>query len=463
MTMSGEEGQSLTAAERFGRAAKVFLDPRMLVVLLLGFSSGLPLALSGSTLLIWMQDTGVDLGIIGLYSLVGTAYTFKFFWAPLVDAYDIPLLGRLLGHRRGWLIFTQVLLMAAICLLGSLDPLTAPLLIAVAAVGVAAVSATQDIVIDAFRVEYLRVDQQAAGMTYFVAAYRVGMLVSGGGTVWLVGYLEAQGVDRSLVWSYGYAATALLVLLGMAAVLMAKEPASERPPEETESESGDPAQKRMGRFLRTATEAFKDFLQKNDAILILLFVVLFKLCDVFAGVMTGPFVIDIGFDKTTYAEIVKGVGFFATLIGGFAGGVIARAMPLFRALFIAGVLQMVSNLVFCWQAWVGVDPAALALTISAENFTGGVGTVIFVAYLSSLCTSRAFTATQYALLSALAAVGRTTLGAGSGFLADWLGWIAFFAASALAALPGLALLIYLQSRGDFAPIHAQEKSVSEAA
>jgi MFS transporter, PAT family, beta-lactamase induction signal transducer AmpG len=454
--MAGSEpADRLSVLERLARAGAVFLDRRVLIILLLGFSSGLPLALSGSTLLLWMKDRGVDLGTIGLYSLVGLPYTIKFLWAPLVDAFDVPFLGRLLGHRRGWLILSQLLLMAAICYLGSLDPLKAPGLIAIAALMVATASATQDIVIDAFRVEYLRVDEQAAGMAYYVAAYRIGLLVSTAGTVAIVAALEAAGVDRSVTWAYGYAATAVFLVIGMAAALMASEPETERKGAEGEQTSA-----LVLRFFRTAYDAFADFLTKRDAILILVFVVLYKLADTFAGVMTGPFVLSIGFDKATYAAIVKGVGLAASIIGGLAGGLLARALPMSRALLLAGVLQMLVNLVFCWQAKVGANPAALALTITVDNFGSAVGTVIFVAYLSALCTSRAHTATQFALLTALSAVGRTTLASVSGFIAETIGWGWFFVFSTIAGIPGLLLLWWLIGRGDFKGIEKREEAVA---
>ena len=443
-------------AERFARAAAVFLDRRVLIVLVLGFSSGLPLALSGSTLLLWMKDVGVDLGTIGLYALVGIPYTLKFLWAPIVDAFEVPGLGKALGHRRGWLVFSQLLLMGAIVFLGGQDPLQAPLMIALAAVVVAAASATQDIVIDAFRVEYLKTDQQAAGMAYFVAAYRLGMLVSTAGTVFIVAYLEYKGVDRSVVWFWGYAAMAVLVLVGMGAALLAEEP-REKEREAEVAALGEREGNPLLRFGRTAYDAFADFLAKPFALLILLFIVLYKLCDTFAGVMTGPFVLAIGFDKASYAAIVKGVGLIASLLGGLAGGVLARALPLPRALLYAGLLQMFSNLVFSWQAWMGVNHAALTATITVENFTGAIGTVVFIAYLSALCTSPAHTATQFALLTALAAVGRTTLSSMSGFVAESAGWIVFFALTALAAIPGLALLLYLQQRGAFREIDQHER------
>ena len=458
--MTAAEGtRKPSLGERWARAAAVFLDPRVLIILLLGFSSGLPLALSGSTLLLWMKDVGVDLGTIGLFSLVGVPYTIKFLWAPIVDAFQVPILGPMLGHRRGWLVFSQILLMAAIVLLGFQNPLVSPWMVALAAVIVATASATQDIVIDAFRVEYLPTENQAAGMAYFVAAYRIGMLVSTAGAVALVAYFEHIGVDRSLVWTYGYAVMAAFVVIGMIAALLAKEPrAKER--EAEAAASGEREANPLFRFFRAAYAAFADFFSKRDALLILVFVVLFKLTDTFAGVMTGPFVLDIGFDKASYAAIVKGVGLVASLLGGVAGGLLARALPMSRALLVAGILQALANFTFSWLAWLGVNHLGLAVAISTENFTSAIGTVVFVAYLSALCTSPAHTATQFALLTALASFGRTTLSSITGYMAEATGWIVFFALCAAAAIPGLLLLWLLTKRGDFTEIEAREQAAN---
>ena len=446
------------AADRpsFAEAVAVFFKPRVLIVLLLGFASGLPLALSGSTLSVWMTESGVDLKTIGLFSLVGLPYTIKFLWAPLVDALNVPLLSRWLGRRRGWLVFSQLILIATIVFLGLQNPTAAPALVAFGAVLVAAASATQDIVIDAFRVESLDTSEQAAGMAGYVAAYRIGMLASGAGVLVLVTWFESIGVDRGSVWAWGYAAASAAMIVGLAATLLAREPAApERPVVD-----GNPLQ-RVG---ATAFGAFSAFLTRESAILILLFVVLYKFCDAFAGALTAAFVIDIGFDKATYAAVVKGVGLAAALAGGFAGGMIARALPLATSLWIGGILQMASNFVFSWQAWMGVDTAALTATIIVENFTGAIGTVIFVAYLSALCGDRAHTATQFALLTALAAVGRTTLASGSGYIAVATGWAWFFAITAVAAIPSLFLLWWLQRRGHFAKLQpAQNLPVTEEA
>jgi PAT family beta-lactamase induction signal transducer AmpG len=434
----------------FADVFTVYLRPRVLIVMLLGFASGLPLALSGSTLAVWLTESDINLGTIGLFSLVGIPYTIKFLWAPLVDALDIPWLSQRFGRRRGWLIFSQFLLIAAIVLLGFTDPTANISLVVFCAVLVAAASATQDIVIDAFRVESLETSEQGAGMAGYVAAYRVGMLVAGAGILALVAWFEYRGIPKGPAWTWGYLVAAALMGVGLIATMLGREPEGiERPPVKT---AGDV----INRVVTTAYGAFADFVTRPSWIAILLFVLLYKFCDAFAGVLTAPFVLKIGFDKETYAAIVKGVGFAAALIGGFAGGMIARALPLSTSLWIGAILQMASNFVFSWQAVVGASIPALTFTIVVENFTGAIGTVIFVAYLSALCGERAHTATQYALLTALAAVGRTVLASGGGFVAEATGWFLFFFVTALSAIPSFFLLAWLQARGHFAAFEKQK-------
>lgn len=456
MTASVTSEPVLSRRERIRQVITVYTERRVLIILFLGFSSGLPLALSGSTLAIWMVDRGLDLGAIGLFSLTGLPYTVKFLWAPLVDAWHIPVLSRLLGRRRAWIVFSQILLIGTILFLGSLDPLAMPALVAMAAVMLAIASATQDIVIDAFRVESLDIDQQAAGMAVFVPAYRVGMLAATAGVIGFVAWLEGTGVGIGNVWFFGYTLMAMLVLVGTGAALLAFEPRTHVDPAIEDGETP------LVRLARTAYGAFSDFLGRPHVWAILLFVLLFKFCDALAGVMTGPFVIRIGFDKAAYATIVQGVGFAAVLLGGFAGGLIARALPMTTLLWTAAILQMTSNLVFSWLAWVGTNNTALAVAITVENFAGGIGTVIFVAYLSSLCTNPLHTATQFALLSAIAAIGRTVLASFGGFIADATGWILFFIITALAGIPALALLAYLQAKGHFEDIEAEKEKAALA-
>jgi PAT family beta-lactamase induction signal transducer AmpG len=436
------------ARPSFADTLAVYLKPRVLIVLFLGFSAGLPLALSGSTLLVWMREAGVDLGTIGLFALVGTPYTIKFLWAPVVDALDVPVLAPLLGRRRGWLVLSQLLLIVAIVLLAFCDPAQAPwYLVFGAAVLVAAASATQDIVIDAFRIESLPENEQGAGAASYVAAYRIGALASTAGVLFLVSGFEDYGFGKGAAWTAGYLVMAALVVVGIVATLIATEP--EKSAAATREHA---AHERESPFVRVATAAyasFAEFLTRDMAIVVLAFVVLYKFCDAFAGALTPAFVIDLGFSRNDYAAIVKGVGLAATLIGGFAGGALARAYPLVTSLWIGAFLQMASNLVFSWQALVGVNLWALTVTIIVENFTGAIGTVIFVAYLSALCNNPLHTATQYALLTALSAVGRTYLSAAAGFVAERTGWPLFFALSALTALPSLVLLVWLQQRGHF--------------
>jgi len=425
----------------------VYLQPRVLIVLMLGLSSGLPLALSGSTLLVWMREAGVDLGTIGLFALVGTPYTLKFIWAPLIDALHVPFFTRALGRRRGWLVFSQMLLIVAILLLALADPAQSPLFVALGALLVAATSSTQDIVVDAFRVESLPESEQAAGMAAYVAAYRIGMLISTAGVLFLVSGFESTGIARTSAWMWGYAAMAALVLIGTVTALMATEPE-----QSAQAEAATRNESAVTRVFHAAVGAFSEFLSRKDALAALAFVVLFKFTDAFSGTMTAPFVIDLGFTRNDYAAIVKGVGLAATLIGGFAGGFVARRYALAASLWIGAVLQAVANLAFSWLAIVGVNQWALALAISVENFTSAIGTVIFVAYLSALCRNPLHTATQYALLTALAAVGRTYLSAGAGYVAQATGWPVFFMISVLVAVPSLILLLWLQRRRHFAAL-----------
>jgi len=448
----------------------VYTKKRVLIVLLLGFSSGLPLALSGSTLLVWMRESGVDLGTIGLFALVGTPYTLKFLWAPLVDALHVPLFTRVFGRRRGWLLFSQLLLIVSILVLALTDPARSPLFVALGALLVAATSSTQDIVVDAFRIESLPENEQAAGVASYVAAYRIGMLVSTAGELFIVSGFESSGMgftklvtgigtgslaliieglhravdERASAWMWGYVVMAGLVLIGTITALAATEPAqSVRAEAATQTDSG------FIRVARAAIGAFSEFLSRKDALAVLAFVVLFKFTDAFSGTMTAPFVIDLGFSRNDYAAIVKGAGLAATLIGGFAGGSIARRCSLTTTLWIGGVTQAVANLSFSWLAVVGTNQWALAFAITCENFTSAIGTVIFVAYISALCRNPLHTATQYALLTALSAVGRTYLSSGAGYVAKAAGWPLFFVICVVVAVPSLILLAWLQKRGHF--------------
>jgi PAT family beta-lactamase induction signal transducer AmpG len=432
-------------------AVTVYFRRRVLIVILLGFSAGLPFALSGGTLKAWMADRGVDPGTIGMVALFSLPYTIKFLWAPIVDALRVPWLSERLGRRRGWLVATQLLLMATILVLASCDPVAAPLVAGLGAVLVAFASATQDIVIDAYRIESLPTEEQAAGMAGYVGAYRIGTLVSGAGVLYLTALLEGQGLSKEVVWPIAYAVAAALVVVGLIAVLLGREPEDRAPRSEPEAKADA-----VRRVFRTAWGAFADFLSRDAAIAVLVFVVLYKLCDALAGNMIETLLLSaLKYDKETVAAVAKGVGVAATLIGGFAGGAVARAIPLAPALWLGAVLQMVSNLAYLWLYYQPVGAWPLTVAIVVENFTGGVGTVIFVAYVSALCGNPLHTATQFALLTALASFGRTVIAAGTGYVVEGVGWPLFFISTVAAALPGLVLMAWLQRRGHFAPLDAE--------
>jgi len=428
-------------------AFAVYCKRRVLIVLLLGFSSGLPLVLVGSTLQAWMTQSGVDVRTIGLFAAVGIPYSVKFLWAPFADALDIPVLSPLLGRRRGWLLFTQLWLMAAIVLLGLTNPSVSAGIVALGALFVATASATQDIVIDAFRVESLEESEQAAGLASYIAAYRIGALTSGAGALLLVTWLRGA-VGARAAWSACYGVMAVLILIGILATLLAREPKRPNSVAVGIQPEVDHANW-LARTFHAAIESFRDFLSRDLAFAALGFVVLFKLADALAFSLSTNFILGLGFSLAQIAAIRNGIGFAATLLGGFAGGFIARALPLSKSLWIGGLLQTLMILCFSWQAHVGMNTALLTLTTTIEFFTDAIGTVIFVAYLSVLCKNPLYTATQFALLNALAALGRTFFSLGSGFVEHNTGWVWFFILCALTGVPGLCMLAWLQKRRHF--------------
>jgi MFS transporter, PAT family, beta-lactamase induction signal transducer AmpG len=447
---------SEVARPAFLDALAVYLKRRVLVVLLLGFSGGLPFSLTGMALQAWMTESGVDIRTIGLFAAIGIPYLIKFLWAPLTDALDVPILSAALGRRRGWLMLTQLWLMAAIVLLALGNPAVSPLLVAAAALMLATASATQDILIDAFRVESLPEEEQAAGMASYVAAYRVGALLSGAGTLFLVSGFEGLGLGQQAAWMAGFAVMAALVLVGMGATLLAAEPAQSAAAEaEHATHARESAVTRVG---KAAVGAFLDFFTRDMALLVLAFVALFKLADALALALTTPFVLDLGFSRNELAGIVKGIGFVATLTGGFAGGYVARALPLAPSLWLGGFLQSVTILAFAWQAVAGNDVVTLTFTITIQYFTDAIGTVIFVAYLSALCGNPLHTATQYALLTALTAAGRTVFSLGTGYLVHATGWVWYFLICAAAAIPSFVLLAYLQRHGHFTTLGGKREA-----
>lgn len=413
----------------------IYTQPRIIAIILLGFASGLPLALTLSTLTVWLSEAEVSRTTIGLFAAITTPYALKFLWSPLIDQMPLPYLTKKLGRRRGWMLFTQACLILSIIGLGSTNPAQDAGLTALWALFVAISSASQDIVIDAYRVELLEEAQQGVGAAAIVFGYRIGMLASGAGALYLAEVAS---------WFTTYTVMASLILIGSVTVFITGEP--DGTPARAEKEQGISALEKLLHWLRHAViDPFANFMERRLWLVILLFVILYKFGDAFSGVMTNPFLIEMGFEKSEIADIVKLFGLPATLFGLFLGGSLVSRYGAVRALWIGGFLQMISLLTPLWQLHAGHNVWVLAAVIGAENLSGGVGTAAFVAYISALCNKQ-FTATQYALLSSLAAFGRTGLSAGSGWMVDQIGWGPFFIVATAVCIPGLALLYILGRR-----------------
>ncbi len=399
-----------------------FQSRKIGLLLLLGFASGLPLALTAGTLQAWLAAENVDIVTIGWFALVGQPYTYKFLWAPFMDRYVPPFLGR----RRGWLLVTQVLLAAAIAFMGTLTPADSVWLLGATALTVAFLSASQDIVFDALRADWLERGERGAGAAVSVLGYRIAMLVSGAGVLILA--------DQWLGWHAAYWLMAALMGVGMVATWFVVEPEPRGAAPKTLDEA--------------VVRPFAEFFTREGAVALLLLVVLYKLGDAFAGNLTTTFLLrGPGFSLTEVGAINKGFGLAATIFGALAGGALMAKMRLYRALLVFGILQALTNLGFMLLAASGKSYALMVTVIGLENLCGGMGTAAYVALLMALCDPR-FSATQYALLSALSAVGRVYVGPVAGYLVEGLGWQSFFFFTFLIALPGLAVLVWMRSRID---------------
>jgi len=405
---------------------RTYCTPRFLRLLFLYFASGLPLALTGATLSFWLAEAHVDIAAIGFFAIVGIPYALKFLWAPLLDSLPPPLVFRL-GRRRGWIVVIQCFLALSLLLLGFADPALHPWWTGLAALLVAFASASQDVVIDAYRVEILPASEQGEGAAIAQLGYRLGMIASGAGALYLATYIGWQGT---------YCIMAALVGVGMAAILASGEPSAAPPA----------FRPQFADWIKQSVIApFADFTRHRQWVLILVFIVLFSLADAFLGRMLNPFLYQAGFSKTEVANIVKMYGVVATLLGTFIGGSLVHRFGALRVLFAAAMLHALTNLMYALQAYVGHDVTLLALGTTLENVTGGISSAAFVAYLSSLCNLH-YTATQYALLSALASLGRTLLSGFAGEIVKRMGWMGFFVFSATLALPGLIVLGVLNKK-----------------
>ena len=385
----------------------------MLVAFIMGFACGLPLLLTISLLQAWMKEEGVDLTVIGLMALVGLPYTLKFVWAPFLDRFTPAFLGR----RRGWLLVAQIALMISIAGLGMTNPGKSPWMVAFAAFLVTFFSASQDIVVDAYRREDLPDEELGLGSSLYVNGYRVGMLLASGG-----GLIMADHMPFSMV----YIIMAACMLPGVITTLFTPEP---------------PLTMGTPRNLREAViDPLVEYFSRNGAVWILGFILLYKIGDTMASAMTMPFYLDIGFTKTEIGTVVKFFGFWATIAGGLAGGVIMLRLGINRSLWIFGLLQALSTAGFALLARIGHSIPALSVVIAFENLSSGMGTAAYVAFMASI-TNKKFTATQYALLTSLMGIPRVLASAPTGFFAKHIGWGSFFIACTLIAIPGMLLLL----------------------
>lgn len=419
--------------KKWREAAGIYVDKRMLTMIGLGFSSGFPFLLVSGTLALWLTDAGISLEMIGLFSLVKTPYSFKWMWSPIVDRIRLPFFERF-GRRRGWALFSQLLLLISILGMSTVDPEKAVYLLMFLAFLTVIASATQDIVLDAYRVESFDTKEQAAGTAIFILGYRLGSIFSGAVALILATVLS---------WHEVYAVMGLGALIGMVTVFCSKEPKNGKV---REAPFKGNLSERLNNFWQTAVKSpIADFVTRRGWAIILLFVMVYKLCDAYMVPMTMPFYDAMGFSKEQIAFVTKFYGMGATIVGGIVGGLMVNRLGLLKSLYIGSILQGLTTLMYVAQAHAGNDIYMLTATISLDNLAGGMSTTAFVAYLSSLCNV-AYTATQYALLSSFMSLARDLLASTSGALVKVTGWSSFFILTTLMALPGLLLIIYLRRK-----------------
>ncbi len=427
---------------------RVYLEPASLRMLTLGFSAGLPLLLVLGTLSFRLREAGIDRSTIGYLSWVGLAYGFKWVWAPLVDRMPLPLLTRMLGRRRGWLLLSQGLIVAGLAGMALADPRQTLGPIVWCALAVAFGSATQDIALDAFRIESADADRQAALAATYQTGYRLAMIWAGAGVLWIaaraevapaLGQAAAQGAAayQNGAWQTAYLVMAASMAVGMVTVLFSREP---RP-------MALPPARNAAEWLRSALiEPFADFLRRYgwQAALILALIAVYRISDVVMGIMANPFYVDMGFTKDEVAAVTKVYGVIMTLVGAFVGGALSMRFGVMRILMLGAMLSACTNLLFAWLAGHGHDVTALIAVVSADNLASGIASAAFIAYLSSL-TNVSYSATQYALFSSMMLLAPKFVAGFSGDYVNAFGYAQFFTATALLGAPVL-VLVWLASR-----------------
>ena len=442
-------------------AFKVYAHPRVVGMLFLGFSSGLPLLLVLGTLSFWLREAGIDRSTIGHLSWVGLAYGFKWVWAPLVDRLSLPLLTRWLGRRRAWLLLSQVVIVLALLGMANTDPALSLQPTILFALAVAFASATQDIAMDAYRIEAVSQEKQGAMAATYQAGYRIAMITAGAGVLWIASAVDATPELYDFYpWHIAYLVMAVCMAVGIIATFTISEPELAANPiaeqEASEVHVWLAAKGLRGRSLTVLAwiysavlSPFMDFVRRFgwQAGLILGLIALYRISDVVMGVMSNPFYVDMGYSKDEVATVSKVFGVIMTIVGAGLGGVLTAKMGVMRTLFLGAVLSAATNLLFVWLAGRGHDVSALVFTVSADNLSAGIASSAFVAYLSGL-TNSAYSATQYALFSSVMLLLPKFIAGFSGDFVDAYGYADFFIGTALLGLPVL-VLVWLAGRARF--------------
>ncbi|MEH6550450.1 MAG: AmpG family muropeptide MFS transporter [Pseudomonadales bacterium] len=424
--------------QSWAETALIYCKPRVISMCLIGFGAGLPFLLVFSTLSAWLSDAGVSRSEIGLFAWVGITYSIKFIWSPVVDRLRLPLLGRL-GQRRSWILLGQLGVAGGLIALAMVDPGADLTMVALCSVLIAFSSATQDVAVDAYRIDAVEPSLQGAMSASYIFGYRLALLVAGAG---------ALLIADTYSWRMAYLSMAAIMMIAVITVLIVSEP--ERAGRPSDTSSATAMLDRWRHNIRTAVvEPFMDFFRRNGRLawLILLFVAFYRLSDITMGIMANPFYLDLGFSKTEIAQVVKFFGFFMTIIGSFlCGGLVVR-WGFYKPLLIGAIMVATTNLLFAALSQVGADIRWLAVVISADNLSGGIATTAFIAFLSSL-TNRTYTATQYALFSSLMTLPGKFISGFSGFVVDDSGYTTFFVLAAILGIPAIVLVIVLMKRRD---------------
>jgi len=420
-------------------ALRVYLEPATWRMLFLGFSAGLPLLLVLGTLGFRLREAGIDRTTIGYLSWVGLAYGFKWAWAPLVDRLPLPLLTRWLGRRRSWLLLSQVVIAGGIVGMAIHDPKLQLQAVVVCALIVAFASATQDIALDAFRIESAGTERQAALAAAYQSGYRLAMIWAGAGVLWIAARAEVANAAayQHEAWQWGYLVMAASMAVGVLTVLLSPEPAHR----------ALPRARNAAAWVREAVvEPFADFIRRyrGQAAIVLALIAVYRISDVVMGIMANPFYVDMGFTKDEVAAVTKVYGVIMTLVGAFIGGVLALRLGVMRVLMLGAVLSAATNLLFVWLSMRGHDVQALVVVVSADNLASGIASAAFIAYLSGL-TNVSYSATQYALFSSIMLLAPKWLAGFSGAYVDQFGYAHFFTATAALGVPVL-LLVALAAR-----------------